>query len=126
MFNAARKRASKLNIFITYQYFLNFDYILFQGFKRAACAFFTLLQQITSSNWHEMMNSVAAASGDWAYFYFCLFYITINLVLLDLTIAMTIEMYNAIKVQFFNNRTEGENEENEGVFFEVSMMNLLF
>ena len=94
---------------------------LFQGFKRPSCAFFTLIQQITSSNWHEMMNSVTAASGVWAYFYFCMFYITINLVLLDLTIAMTIEMYNAIKFQYFNKPKSGTgSEENEGVIFEVT------
>ena len=79
----------------------------------------TMWQQITTSNWHDMMNSVAQASGEWAYVYFCVFYITINLVLLDLTIAMTIEMYNAIKSQYFTNKSSDEGEESEGVVFQV-------
>ena len=84
-------------------------------------------QQITTSNWHDMMNSVAQASGDWAYIYFCIFYLTINLVLLDLTIAMTIEMYNAIKSQFFTtNKSSDEGEESEGVVFQVSCLILYF
>ena len=73
------------------------------------------------------MNSVAQASGDWAYIYFCIFYLTINLVLLDLTIAMTIEMYNAIKSQFFTtNKSSDEGEESEGVVFQVSYLILYF
>ena len=78
-------------------------------------------QQITTSNWHDMMNSVKQASGIWAYAYFCSFYILINLVLLDLTIAMTIEMYNAIKSQYFTSKSSVEGEESEGVVFQVGV-----
>ena len=88
-----------------------------QGFKNAGCGLFTLFQLITSSNWHDVMNSVKKASGYWAYLYFCIFYFVINMVLLDLTIAMTIEMYNAISNQYFNKKEDGEND--QGIYFAV-------
>ena len=90
-----------------------------QGFVTPTCASMTMWQQITTSNWHDIMNSVAQASGFWAYAYFCIFYIVINLVLLDLTIAMTIEMYNAIKSQYFTSKSSEEEGDSEGVVFQV-------
>ena len=60
------------------------------------------------------MNSVAAASGYWAYVYFILFYIAIDLILLDLMIAIAIEMYNAVRSQF-----EDAFGDQPGICFEV-------
>ena len=96
-------------------------HLFVQGFSSPWCAVLTMWQQITTSNWHDMMNSVQQATGPWAYIYFCILYITINLVLLDLTIAMTIEMYNAIKSEYFtNNKSAGQSEDCEGVIFQVT------
>jgi len=61
------------------------------------------------------MNSVYKASGWWAYIYFILFYIAIDLILLDLMIAIAIEMYNAVSRQ--SDDTFGEQP---GICFEVS------
>ena len=63
------------------------------------------------------MNSVEKASGYWAYLYFCIYYFVINMVLLDLTIAMTIEMYNAISNKYFNIKEDGDND--QGIYFAV-------
>ena len=62
------------------------------------------------------MNSVAAASGAWAYVYFILFYIAIDLILLDLMIAIAIEMYNAVRSQF-----EDAFGDQPGICFEVCL-----
>ena len=94
-----------------------FYFTFLQGFSKPTCAFLTLWQQITTSNWHDMMNTVYDATGYWAYLYFMAFYVGINLILLDLTIAMTIEMYNAIKSQYF---AKSGGSEDDGVCFEVS------
>ena len=61
------------------------------------------------------MNSVADASGDWAYVYFILFYIAIDLILLDLMIAIAIEMYNAVRTQ----SAEDAFGDQPGICFEV-------
>ncbi|KAL5256035.1 hypothetical protein ACHWQZ_G011297 [Mnemiopsis leidyi] len=96
------------------------------GFVTPTCASMTMWQQITTSNWHDIMNSVAQASGFWAYAYFCIFYIVINLVLLDLTIAMTIEMYNAIKSQYFTSKSSEEEGDSEGVVFQIQTQDTYF
>ena len=88
--------------------------LLLQGFIDPGCGFITLLQLITTSNWHSVMNSVYKASGWWAYIYFILFYLAIDLILLDLMIAIAIEMYNAVSRQ--SDDTFGEQP---GICFEV-------
>ena len=87
-----------------------------QGFIDPSCGLITLLQLITTSNWHSVMNSVHKASGWWAYIYFILFYIAIDLILLDLMIAIAIEMYNAVSRQ--SDEAFGEQP---GICFEVSI-----
>lgn len=84
------------------------------GFIEPGCGLITLLQLITTSNWHSVMNSVYKASGWWAYIYFILFYLAIDLILLDLMIAIAIEMYNAVSRQ--SDDTFGEQP---GICFEV-------
>ncbi|KAL5256032.1 hypothetical protein ACHWQZ_G011296 [Mnemiopsis leidyi] len=84
------------------------------GFIDPSCGLITLLQLITTSNWHSVMNSVQKASGWWAYIYFILFYIAIDLILLDLMIAIAIEMYNAVSRQ-----SDDAFGEQPGISFEV-------
>jgi len=84
------------------------------GFIDPTCGLITLMQLITTSNWHSVMNSVYKASGWWAYIYFMLFYIAIDLILLDLMIAIAIEMYNAVSRQ-----SDDSFGEQPGICFEV-------
>lgn len=65
------------------------------------------------------MNSVHSASGWWAYIYFILFYIAIDLILLDLMIAIAIEMYNAVRQQSETEEEEGLFGDLQGICFEV-------
>ena len=101
---------------VTIYYYFVFHKYFSQGFIDPICGFITLLQLITTSNWHSVMNSVAAASGAWAYVYFILFYIAIDLILLDLMIAIAIEMYNAVRSQF-----EDAFGDQPGICFEVCL-----
>jgi len=89
------------------------------GFITPWCGCLTLWQLITTSNWHEVMNSVHSASGWWAYIYFILFYIAIDLILLDLMIAIAIEMYNAVRQQSETEEEEGLFGDLQGICFEV-------
>ena len=66
------------------------------------------------------MNSVQKASGWWAYIYFILFYIAIDLILLDLMIAIAIEMYNAVSRQ-----SDDAFGEQPGISFEVRRISFL-
>ena len=61
------------------------------------------------------MNPVYAASGWWAFLYFIMFYLVIDLILLDLMIAIAIEMYNAVR----NQDTEETFGDQPGICFEV-------
>lgn len=70
-----------------------FEYDCNLGFDTIGCAFFTLFQVLTTSNWHEVMNSVMDAYGSSAAVYFMTYHITINLVMLSITFAVTIEAY---------------------------------
>ena len=95
---------------------------LLQGFIDPTCGFITLLQLITTSNWHNVMNTVQEASGPWAYLYFIMFYIFIDLILLDLMIAIAIEMYNAVRSQ----DSEEAFGDQPGICFEVCIFFLTF
>lgn len=63
------------------------------GFESMKCAVFALFQMITTSNWHEIMNSTMAVYGIGAAVYFCLFYLLVILVLMNLMVAVTIEAF---------------------------------
>jgi hypothetical protein len=70
------------------------------GFETLGCAFLVLFQAITGSNWHEAMNGVIDVAGYPSAVYFVTFYVLVNLTLMDLLVAVTIEAFLNAKRQF--------------------------
>lgn len=63
------------------------------GFETFGCSVLALFQMMTTSNWHEIMNSAIAVFGPAAAVYFCAFYLIVNLILMNLMAAVTIEAF---------------------------------
>eukprot|EP00730_Choanoeca_flexa_P007107 TRINITY_DN12280_c0_g1_i4.p1 TRINITY_DN12280_c0_g1~~TRINITY_DN12280_c0_g1_i4.p1 ORF type:complete len:956 (+),score=124.76 TRINITY_DN12280_c0_g1_i4:107-2974(+) len=63
------------------------------GFKTLGCSMFTLFQVVTGSNWQDAMNSAMKLANWHAAIYFVIFYIISNLILMDLLLAVTIEVF---------------------------------
>eukprot|EP00039_Didymoeca_costata_P008204 m.109064 g.109064 ORF g.109064 m.109064 type:complete len:1147 (-) comp13990_c0_seq1:70-3510(-) len=75
-----------------------FQYGCNLGFDSFGCAMFALFQQLTGNNWNDAMNSLMATVGDHAALYFVFFFVLVNLLLMDLMVAITIEAFmSAIK-----------------------------
>lgn len=89
------------------------------GFTSTWCGVMTLWQLITTSNWHDVMNLTESNTGWWAYIYFVAFYIMIGLVLLDLMVAISIEMYRAVKENAIKTNEDEEYVDQPGLSFEV-------
>lgn len=69
------------------------------GFQTLGCSMMALFQVLMQTNWNEAMNSVIAAVGYPAAVFFILYFVTVNLTLLDLLVAVTIEAFLAAKRQ---------------------------
>lgn len=67
------------------------------GFQTFWCACLILFQMVTTSNWHEIMNSVMEATGNnWTSLYFVAAYILVNMVVMNLFVAIAIEAFNKL------------------------------
>ncbi|KAK2561488.1 Voltage-dependent T-type calcium channel subunit alpha-1H [Acropora cervicornis] len=67
------------------------------GFKTFWCSCLILFQMVTTSNWHEIMNSVMEATGSsWSSLYFVAAYILVNMVVMNLFVAIAIEAFNKL------------------------------
>ncbi|XP_038075187.1 uncharacterized protein LOC119742954 isoform X2 [Patiria miniata] len=74
----------------------HYDYKCKLGFETVACSLLIVFQIITTSNWHEIMNSVMVSTTDWACLYFILGFIFINLIIMNLFVAIAIEAFNKL------------------------------
>ena len=65
------------------------------GFQTFGCSMFTMYHQAVGNNWHDVMNDVVASehAGPAAAAYFFFLYLFINLLLIDLLLAVTIEAF---------------------------------
>lgn len=72
-------------------YFYEYDCSF--GFNSFGCAMLVLFQCMTTSNWHEIMNSFIDHFRDTSALYFVGFFLFVNLVLMNLMVAVTIEAY---------------------------------
>lgn len=67
------------------------------GFETFWCSCLILFQMVTTSNWHEIMNSVMEATGNnWSSLYFVAAYILVNMVVMNLFVAIAIEAFNKL------------------------------
>jgi len=67
------------------------------GFQTFWCSCLILFQMVTTSNWHEIMNAVMEATGNnWASLYFVAAYILVNMVIMNLFVAIAIEAFNKL------------------------------
>ncbi|KAL9958922.1 hypothetical protein ACROYT_G035999 [Oculina patagonica] len=67
------------------------------GFQTFWCSCLILFQMVTTSNWHEIMNSVMVATeSNWASLYFVAAYILVNMVIMNLFVAIAIEAFNKL------------------------------
>ncbi|XP_048579901.1 sodium channel protein type 11 subunit alpha isoform X2 [Nematostella vectensis] len=67
------------------------------GFQTFWCACMILFQMVTTSNWHEIMNSVVESTKTyWSSLYFVFAYILVNMVVMNLFVAITIEAFNKL------------------------------
>eukprot|EP00049_Salpingoeca_infusionum_P026927 m.29025 g.29025 ORF g.29025 m.29025 type:complete len:1552 (-) comp9106_c0_seq1:407-5062(-) len=80
------------------EYYADFDCGL--GFETVGCTAFTLFQIMVGSNWNEAMNSLINASNYGAAVFFVSFFVVINLALMDILVAVTIEAFLLTKRHF--------------------------
>ncbi|XP_033096631.1 uncharacterized protein LOC117100901 isoform X2 [Anneissia japonica] len=74
----------------------HYDYCCGLGFDTFSCALLVIFQIVTTSNWHEIMNSVMKSTSDFTCIYFVTCYIVINLVVMNLFVAIAIEAFNKL------------------------------
>ncbi|XP_022097939.1 uncharacterized protein LOC110983191 isoform X3 [Acanthaster planci] len=74
----------------------HYDYKCLLGFESLGCSLLMVFQIITTSNWHEIMNSAMVSTTDWACLYFILGFIFINLIVMNLFVAIAIEAFNKL------------------------------
>ncbi|XP_033628075.1 uncharacterized protein LOC117290662 [Asterias rubens] len=74
----------------------HYEYQCKLGFKNVWCSLLMVFQIITTSNWHEIMNSAMVSTSDWACLYFILGFIFINLIVMNLFVAIAIEAFNKL------------------------------
>ena len=70
-----------------------YEYDCHFGFETFGCAMFVLFQCMTTSNWHEIMNSFMNHFSQASALYFVMFFLIVNLVLMNLMVAVTIEAF---------------------------------
>ncbi|XP_030854181.1 uncharacterized protein LOC115929441 isoform X2 [Strongylocentrotus purpuratus] len=73
-----------------------YDYNCGIGFNSFSCSLLMVFQIVTTSNWHEIMNAAMVATTDWACIYFVACFTTINLVVMNLFVAIAIEAFNKL------------------------------
>ncbi|XP_072031587.1 uncharacterized protein [Amphiura filiformis] len=66
------------------------------GFDTFWCSMLAVFQIVTTSNWHDLMNSAMVSTNDWACLYFVTCYVAINLVVMNLFVAIAIEAFNKL------------------------------
>lgn len=66
------------------------------GFDDFRCGMLIMFQMVTTSNWHEVMNSAMMATSKWASIFFVTSYVVINLVVMNLFVAIAIEAFNKL------------------------------
>eukprot|EP00043_Microstomoeca_roanoka_P010896 m.103027 g.103027 ORF g.103027 m.103027 type:complete len:1325 (+) comp15028_c1_seq7:250-4224(+) len=77
-----------------------YDYHCNMGFETMGCACFTLFQVMTGSNWQDPMNDLVVVAGWGSAVYFVSFVLVINLTLMDILVAVTIEAFLLAKRNF--------------------------
>ncbi|XP_035678896.1 two pore calcium channel protein 1-like isoform X5 [Branchiostoma floridae] len=72
------------------------DYKCGLGFQTFFCSLAVVFQVVTTSNWHEIMNAAILNTSHVALIYFVTCYIVVNLVVMNLFVAIAIEAFNKL------------------------------
>ncbi|KAI8479336.1 hypothetical protein Bbelb_429390, partial [Branchiostoma belcheri] len=72
------------------------DYKCGLGFQTFLCSLAVVFQVVTTSNWHEIMNAAILNTNYAALLYFVSCYIVVNLVVMNLFVAIAIEAFNKL------------------------------
>ncbi|XP_071963410.1 uncharacterized protein [Antedon mediterranea] len=95
----------------------HYDYCCGLGFDTFSCALLVIFQIVTTSNWHEIMNSVMKSVSDATCLYFVSCYVVINLVVMNLFVAIAIEAFNKLgtekELEAAEKESENETQEEE-------------
>eukprot|EP00055_Hartaetosiga_balthica_P016118 m.100161 g.100161 ORF g.100161 m.100161 type:complete len:93 (-) comp9039_c0_seq11:378-656(-) len=70
------------------------------GFDTMSCACFSLFQVLTTSNWHEPMNDLILNTGWSASVFFIIYYIIMDLTLMDLLVVSPFTVFALCFVNF--------------------------
>ncbi|CAH1793102.1 unnamed protein product [Owenia fusiformis] len=71
----------------------HYEYQCGLGFDTLSCSFLAVFQVVTTSNWHEIMNAAIVSTSYWASLYFVTCYLIIDMVVMSLFVAITIEAF---------------------------------
>ncbi|CAH1261386.1 TPCN1 [Branchiostoma lanceolatum] len=66
------------------------------GFQTFLCSLAVVFQVVTTSNWHEIMNAAIINTNHASLLYFVSCYIVVNLVVMNLFVAIAIEAFNKL------------------------------
>ncbi|XP_023932786.1 uncharacterized protein LOC106174392 isoform X2 [Lingula anatina] len=85
------------------------------------CSLLHTFQLVTTSNWHDMMNDAMKSTNDWASLYFVSAFVVINLVVMNLFVAITIEAFNKLgAVEEPSDSEQGPEAETQEKFSETA------
>ncbi|XP_071834733.1 uncharacterized protein [Apostichopus japonicus] len=91
----------------------HYNYECGLGFDTFACSLLIVFQIVTTSNWHEIMNSAMLSTSSWSCIYFVTCFLVINMVVMNLFVAIAIEAFNKLgkEKELETGNTETENQE---------------
>nr|XP_054758693.1 uncharacterized protein LOC129264776 isoform X2 [Lytechinus pictus] len=100
------------------------------GFDSFSCSLLMVFQIVTTSNWHEIMNAAMVATTQWACIYFVGCFTTINLVVMNLFVAIAIEAFNKLgtekETEKETNQEKTDNQEESFAGSAMTFINNLF